>query len=72
MGALLFLRRGGVDLRRPAGPLFDMTFTAAVAASIAGVIIGDARFDPVWPRGIVKKYGEHSPSPSQIAHAICR
>jgi drug/metabolite transporter (DMT)-like permease len=49
VGVLMFLRRGGVDLRRPAGPLFDLTFTAAVVASIAGSIIGDARFDPVWP-----------------------
>jgi drug/metabolite transporter (DMT)-like permease len=49
VGVLLLLRRGGVDLRRPAGPLFDMTLTGAVVASIAGAIIGDARFDPVWP-----------------------
>ncbi len=26
-----------------------MTLTAAIVASIAGAIIGDARFDPVWP-----------------------
>ncbi len=49
VGVLLLLRRGGVDLRRPAGPLFDMTLTAAIASSIIGVIWGDARFVPVWP-----------------------
>jgi drug/metabolite transporter (DMT)-like permease len=49
VGFLLLLRRGGVDLRRPAGPLFDATLTAAVAASLAGIVIGDARFIPVWP-----------------------
>jgi len=49
VGFLLLLRRGGVDLRRPAGPLFDATLTAAVAASLAGIVIGDARFAPVWP-----------------------
>jgi drug/metabolite transporter (DMT)-like permease len=49
VGVLLFLRRAGVDLRRPAGPLFDLTLTSAIVASVAGAIIGDARFDPVWP-----------------------
>jgi drug/metabolite transporter (DMT)-like permease len=49
VGALLLLRRGGVDLRRPAGPLFDVTFTAAIVASILGAIIGDAKFVPMWP-----------------------
>ena len=34
VGFLLLLRRGGADLRRPAGPLFDATATAAVAAVI--------------------------------------
>jgi drug/metabolite transporter (DMT)-like permease len=49
VGFLLLLRRGGADLRRPAGPLFDATATAAVAAVIAGLIIGDAHLVPVWP-----------------------
>lgn len=49
VGFLLLLRRGGTDLRRPAGPLFDATATAAVLCVIAGVIIGDARLVPVWP-----------------------
>ncbi len=49
VGFLMLLRRGGTDLRRPAGPLFDATATAAVACVIAGVIIGDAKLVPSWP-----------------------
>ncbi|HET9719002.1 MAG TPA: DMT family transporter, partial [Solirubrobacteraceae bacterium] len=41
VGLLLCLRRGLIDLRRPAGPLFDMTATAALAAIPAGLVIGD-------------------------------
>jgi drug/metabolite transporter (DMT)-like permease len=49
VGFLLLLRAGGSDLRRPAGPLFDATATAAVVAVVAGVAIGDARLVPSWP-----------------------
>jgi drug/metabolite transporter (DMT)-like permease len=49
VGFLLLLRRGGADLRRPAGPLFDATFVGAVCASIAGAVIGDAHFIPKFP-----------------------
>ena len=49
VGFLLLLRRGGVDLRRPAGPLFDATATAALLCVAAGVVIGDARLVPAWP-----------------------
>lgn len=49
VGFLLLLRRGGIDLRRPAGPLFDATATGLVGSSIAGIVIGDAHFVPVWP-----------------------
>jgi drug/metabolite transporter (DMT)-like permease len=49
VGFLLLLRRGGADLRRPAGPLFDATATAAVICVVAGLIIGDARLVPHWP-----------------------
>jgi drug/metabolite transporter (DMT)-like permease len=49
VGFLLLLRRGGIDLRRPAGPLFDATATAAALSIAAGVVIGDARLIPVWP-----------------------
>jgi drug/metabolite transporter (DMT)-like permease len=46
---VLLLRRANRDLRRPAGPLFDATLSAAVASAIAGAILGD--FDPLpgWP-----------------------
>jgi drug/metabolite transporter (DMT)-like permease len=49
VGFLLLLRRGGADLRRPAGPLFDATATAAVMCTLAGVVIGDAKLVPTWP-----------------------
>jgi drug/metabolite transporter (DMT)-like permease len=49
VGFLLLLRRGGVDLRRPAGPLFDATLVSAVLCVVAGSIIGDARLVPRWP-----------------------
>lgn len=48
-GFILLLRHGGADLRRPAGPLFDATATAAVVAVIVGVVVGDARLVPTWP-----------------------
>jgi drug/metabolite transporter (DMT)-like permease len=49
VGFLLLLRHGGADLRRPAGPLFDATATAAVVCVIAGLLIGDADLAPDWP-----------------------
>jgi drug/metabolite transporter (DMT)-like permease len=49
VGFLMFLRRGGADLRRVAGTLFDATATAAVVSVIAGLIIGDANLLPGWP-----------------------
>ncbi len=49
VGFLLLLRAGGSDLRRPAGPLFDATATAAGVSIIAGVLIGDAHLVPSWP-----------------------
>jgi drug/metabolite transporter (DMT)-like permease len=49
VGLLLLLRRGGGDLRRPAGPLFDSTFTATIVCVVIGLIMGDADLAPVWP-----------------------
>jgi drug/metabolite transporter (DMT)-like permease len=49
VGFLLLLRRGGTDLRRPAGPLCDATAVAAVLCLAAGLVIGDARLVPSWP-----------------------
>lgn len=41
-GFILVLRQAGADLRRPAGPLFDATAVATVAALAAGVAVGRA------------------------------
>jgi drug/metabolite transporter (DMT)-like permease len=49
VGFLLLLRRGGADLRRPAGPLFDATATATVGCVVVGLIIGEADLIPHWP-----------------------
>jgi drug/metabolite transporter (DMT)-like permease len=43
---ILVLRQGNTDLRRPAGPLFDATLTAAVFTGLAGVVIGDIDWVP--------------------------
>jgi drug/metabolite transporter (DMT)-like permease len=48
-GFILVLRHGSSDLRRPAGPLFDATAVATVAAIIAGVAVGEADLAPSWP-----------------------
>jgi drug/metabolite transporter (DMT)-like permease len=48
-GFILLLRAGSADLRRPAGPLLDATAVAAVAAAIAGAVLGEADFVPSWP-----------------------
>jgi drug/metabolite transporter (DMT)-like permease len=47
-GFLLVLRRGNRDIRRPAGPLFDATVTAAVAAAVGGWALGDLDPLPGW------------------------
>jgi drug/metabolite transporter (DMT)-like permease len=48
-GFLLVLRQSGSDLRRLAGPLFDATVVATVAAMIAGFATGEADLVPSWP-----------------------
>ena len=48
-GFILVLRQAGADLRRPAGPLFDATAVATIAALIAGVAVGEADLVPTWP-----------------------
>jgi len=47
-GFILILRHGNADMRRPAGPLFDATASAAVVATVAGLAIGDADLAPQW------------------------
>jgi drug/metabolite transporter (DMT)-like permease len=48
-GFLLVLRQSGSDLRRLAGPLFDATVVATVAAVVAGLALGEADLAPSWP-----------------------
>ena len=48
-GFILVLRHGSGDLRRPAGPLFDATVVATVAAVAAGLALGEADLVPSWP-----------------------
>lgn len=48
-GFILILRRGGSDLRRPAGPLFDATLASAIAAILIGAIFGGLDVAPHWP-----------------------
>jgi drug/metabolite transporter (DMT)-like permease len=48
-GFILVLRHGSSDLRRPAGPLFDTTLVAALAALCAGAVLGEAHLVPTWP-----------------------
>jgi drug/metabolite transporter (DMT)-like permease len=43
---LLILRQGNIDLRRPAGPLFDATVSAAVFSAIGGIAVGDIDWVP--------------------------
>jgi drug/metabolite transporter (DMT)-like permease len=43
---LLILRHGNSDDRRPAGPLFDATASAAVFSAIGGVAVGDIDWVP--------------------------
>jgi drug/metabolite transporter (DMT)-like permease len=48
-GFLLALRQGNVDIRRPAGPLFDATLVAGLACIPIGLAIGDLDWTPGWP-----------------------
>ncbi|HEX5015442.1 MAG TPA: DMT family transporter [Candidatus Limnocylindrales bacterium] len=45
-GYLLIIRRGGRDLRRPAGPVAISTLSTTLCAAAAGVVIGDIDFTP--------------------------
>jgi drug/metabolite transporter (DMT)-like permease len=46
---LLIQRHAGRDLRRPAGPVFDMTLVCTVAAAAADVALGEGDLVPRWP-----------------------
>jgi drug/metabolite transporter (DMT)-like permease len=46
---LLVQRQGSMDLRRPAGALFEMSFVAAVLSLAFGLTIGVDDLAPTWP-----------------------
>ena len=48
-GFLLVLREGSTDLRRPAGPLFYATFSAALVTLPVGAGLGELELTPTWP-----------------------
>ena len=48
-GFLLILRRGNADQRRPAGPLFDATLSAAVFSALIGLPLGELDLVPTLP-----------------------
>jgi drug/metabolite transporter (DMT)-like permease len=48
-GFLLTHRRGSHDLRRLAGPLFDVSLAAAASALALGLLLGGLELVPSWP-----------------------
>jgi drug/metabolite transporter (DMT)-like permease len=43
---ILILRQGNLDVRRPAGPLFDATLGGAVFSALGGIMVGDIQWAP--------------------------
>jgi drug/metabolite transporter (DMT)-like permease len=48
-GFLLVQRGANADPRRPAGPLFDATLSAAIASLLIGIPLGEVDLVPTWP-----------------------
>lgn len=48
-GFILILRHGNEDVRRPAGPLFDATWVAALASLATALALGADDLAPAWP-----------------------
>jgi drug/metabolite transporter (DMT)-like permease len=48
-GFILTLRHGNEDLRRPAGPLFDATWVAALTSLVVALLLGVDDLAPAWP-----------------------
>jgi drug/metabolite transporter (DMT)-like permease len=48
-GFLLVQRRANADHRRPGGPLFDATLSAAVVSLLIGLPLGEVDLVPTWP-----------------------
>jgi drug/metabolite transporter (DMT)-like permease len=70
-GYLLTLRRGGRDLRRPAGPVAIATLVTAAVAALAGALLGELDPTPGWPaNGWLVLYGVTSQSVGYLLIAI--
>ena len=48
-GFILVQRHANADQRRPAGPLFDATLSAALASLLIGLPLGEVDLVPSWP-----------------------
>jgi drug/metabolite transporter (DMT)-like permease len=48
-GFIIVQRRANRDHRRPAGPLFDATLSAAVFSTLIGLPLGEVDLVPSWP-----------------------
>ena len=48
-GFILIQRGANADVRRPAGPLFDATLSAAVVTLLVGIPLGEIELVPTWP-----------------------
>jgi drug/metabolite transporter (DMT)-like permease len=48
-GFILVLRHGSQDLRRPAGPLFDATWVAAIVSLAVALVLSPGDVPPAWP-----------------------
>jgi drug/metabolite transporter (DMT)-like permease len=46
---LVIQRHGSRDLRRPAGPLLDMTLVSTLVSVAADVVLGEGDLVPSWP-----------------------
>jgi drug/metabolite transporter (DMT)-like permease len=48
-GFILVQRQANADIRRPAGPLFDATLSAALFSMLIGLPLGEVNLVPSWP-----------------------
>ncbi|HET7678467.1 MAG TPA: DMT family transporter [Candidatus Limnocylindrales bacterium] len=62
-GYLILIRRGGSDVRRPAGPVAISTASTAAVALLVGLLLGEIQPVPSWPaHGWLALYGVTSQS----------
>lgn len=48
-GFILAQRHANADIRRPAGPLFDASLSAAIVSLLIGLPLGEVDLVPAWP-----------------------